>query len=224
MTFLNDGLAILQNKSLYRARFEHLLAGWSSAKGVSVADFGGVNNPPSNYRRILDPSGQAQIVAINIDPSTEPDVLRAADDSGLADGGFDAVWCFNLLEHVPDPHAVIAEVIRVCKPDGLVLIATPFLLGLHGFPDDFSRYSPTWYRWAFKRYAGLEVEILSIGEGPFFAALNLVLPYVPRIVGLAFYPLIRVLDGAILWLRKSWSGRWPLGYLVVVKPSLAKSS
>jgi ubiquinone/menaquinone biosynthesis C-methylase UbiE len=44
---------------------------------------------------------------------------------GLPDQSFDLVTCQTLLMHVPDPEAVIDEMIRVCKPNGHILIAEP---------------------------------------------------------------------------------------------------
>ncbi len=38
---------------------------------------------------------------------------------------FDAVFCINLLEHVPDPAAVLAEAARVLHPGGVFVGVTP---------------------------------------------------------------------------------------------------
>jgi SAM-dependent methyltransferase len=36
----------------------------------------------------------------------------------LADGAFDRVLCHNVLEVLPDPDGLVAEAIRVLRPDG----------------------------------------------------------------------------------------------------------
>ena len=41
----------------------------------------------------------------------------------LADGGFDRVLCHNVLEVLPDPDALVAEAIRVLRPDGRLVLA-----------------------------------------------------------------------------------------------------
>ncbi|MBX3011961.1 MAG: class I SAM-dependent methyltransferase [Caldilineaceae bacterium] len=66
-----------------------------------------------------------------------------ADASQLPIDGhcFDAVVCAELLEHVPDPRPVLAEVYRVLKPGGKLLITVPFLYRVHGDPYDFGRYT-----------------------------------------------------------------------------------
>lgn len=50
-----------------------------------------------------------------------------ADAAALpfADAAFDAVFCINLLEHVPEPAQVAAEAARVLARDGLFLAITP---------------------------------------------------------------------------------------------------
>ena len=45
------------------------------------------------------------------------------------DDRFDLVMCQTLLIHVPDPAAVVAEMVRVCRPGGLVLAVEPNNLG-----------------------------------------------------------------------------------------------
>lgn len=43
----------------------------------------------------------------------------------FADDSFDAVLCYDVLEHVGDPEATLAEVYRVMKPGGLFLTVFP---------------------------------------------------------------------------------------------------
>ena len=57
------------------------------------------------------------------------------------DNSADAVICEHVLEHVPDPKAVIAEMRRVLRPGGIVYIVTPFVMGFHSSPHDFRRWS-----------------------------------------------------------------------------------
>lgn len=52
-----------------------------------------------------------------------------SDGHGLpfADNSFDYVLCFEMLEHVESPHAVLTELARVCKPDGRLFISIPWV-------------------------------------------------------------------------------------------------
>lgn len=43
----------------------------------------------------------------------------------LAEGGYDVITMWDLIEHVPDPAAVLAECRRLLRPGGVVAISTP---------------------------------------------------------------------------------------------------
>jgi len=49
------------------------------------------------------------------------DVARLPYD----DGSFDLVTCFEVIEHVPDPGAVLGELRRVLAPDGVLAVSSP---------------------------------------------------------------------------------------------------
>lgn len=48
-----------------------------------------------------------------------------AEDLPFEDGTFDRVYCSEVLEHVIDPKAVIAEMRRVLKPNGVAVVSVP---------------------------------------------------------------------------------------------------
>jgi ubiquinone/menaquinone biosynthesis C-methylase UbiE len=49
----------------------------------------------------------------------------SAMDLPFADHSFDVVLCTEVLEHVPDPAVVVAELARVTKPGGRVIVSIP---------------------------------------------------------------------------------------------------
>jgi SAM-dependent methyltransferase len=59
----------------------------------------------------------------------------------VADAAFDAVLCSQVLEHVFAPEEFLHEIIRVLRPGGTLLLATPFSWDEHEQPHDFARYS-----------------------------------------------------------------------------------
>jgi 2-polyprenyl-3-methyl-5-hydroxy-6-metoxy-1,4-benzoquinol methylase len=48
-------------------------------------------------------------------------------DAGYADGYFDVVTMWHVIEHVHDPKGTLAELHRIMKPGGLLVISTPNL-------------------------------------------------------------------------------------------------
>jgi hypothetical protein len=69
-------------------------------------------------------------IRIDIDPSNEPDILGSMlDMSAVASGSVDAIYSAHNIEHVytHEVAVVLAEFLRVLKPDGIAVITCPDL-------------------------------------------------------------------------------------------------
>ncbi len=75
--------------------------------------------------------------------TTSVDVMAWADDLPFDDESFDVVLCTEVLEHCPDPRAVLREVSRILTSGGRAFVTTPFMVPLHELPYDYYRYTPS---------------------------------------------------------------------------------
>lgn len=81
------------------------------------------------------------IVSTDIDPTRNPHVVDDITQSSFPDDHFDAILIIEVLEHVIDPRRAAAEIQRLLKPGGSLVLSTPFIFPLHDRPHDFFRYT-----------------------------------------------------------------------------------
>ena len=134
---------------------------------VGLGSFSGAILDIGAADRWIEPHLPAGTAYVALDyPATGRDLYGARPDI-FADGAhlpvssayFDGVICLEVLEHVPDPLIVVAEIARVLKPGGRAWLSMPFLYPLHDAPFDFQRYTEYGLRRDIQR-AGLEVVAL----------------------------------------------------------------
>jgi SAM-dependent methyltransferase len=79
-----------------------------------------------------------------LDVRPGPGVDLVADVEGLphADASVGTVLALNTFEHVPRFWRGFAEIARVLRPDGVVLVACPFFFRIHNYPADYWRFTP----------------------------------------------------------------------------------
>ena len=77
------------------------------------------------------------VVNMEIVDYESTDVLGVGQRLPFRDSCFDAVLSIAVLEHVDDPFKCAAELVRVLKPGGRLLVAVPFLQPEHGYPEHY---------------------------------------------------------------------------------------
>jgi SAM-dependent methyltransferase len=84
----------------------------------------------------------AEVIQIDIDPARHPDVVAdVCKLDAFEDGVFECVFMMEVLEHVKEPTQALAEVRRVLKPNGRLIMSVPFVFPLHDEPHDFFRFT-----------------------------------------------------------------------------------
>jgi SAM-dependent methyltransferase len=119
-------------KSIHKRAFATL--GLPLLKG-DILDIGSGRAP---YSKLVT---GAKVVTIDFSPKKGPMTVGSTTELPFKDGSFDAVVCTEVLEHVSEPAAALAEIFRVLRPGARFYITVPMLGCLHYEPYDFYRYT-----------------------------------------------------------------------------------
>ena len=93
------------------------------------------------------------------------DVFYTGDHFPFEGETFNAVLTTQVLEHVFDPDLFVAEVVRVLKPRGKVLLTVPFMWDEHEQPADYARYTSFGIRYLLEKHGLVVEKQMKIGEG-----------------------------------------------------------
>lgn len=204
---------VWNGKSLVRAWMNTELARLGVFQG-EILDIGGIGEPRPSYRAYLSIAPTSSVRTANIDPTAKPDILADAARLPCVDQSFDHGWCFNLLEHVPDPFSVLKEAARVMKSGGSLTVFTPFFIRIHGHPQDFARYTDAGLRRMAEMAGWTVTRVQAVGTGPWAAAVSQIQPSLPRPI---FFLIARLAVGfdRIYRLFRGDQAAWPLGYFLL---------
>jgi len=95
--------------------------------------------PPSRVDRYIGMDLESAVAPYK---EFRPTITWDGNTIPLADASVDCVMATEVLEHCPYPDRVMAEIGRVLKPGGRLLVTVPFLWPLHDAPYDEHRYTP----------------------------------------------------------------------------------
>ena len=123
-----------------------------------------------------------ETVGVDLDPGAlegQDRETHVADMRSLPfdDASFASVVSMHSIEHVPDPDAVLAEVVRVLEPGGTAVFATPNRLTFSP-PDEiidpyhFVEYDPTEFAAVCGRYFS-DVRVKGLFGSPRYRAIHL---------------------------------------------------
>jgi SAM-dependent methyltransferase len=143
----------------------------------------------------------------------------------LESESYDTVLLTDVLEHIYQPAKLIAEVARLLRPGGHVIIGVPFFYWLHEKPHDFYRYTEFALRQLCED-AELEVKILE----PYGGVPEILIDIVGKCLSRAkLDTLCRVYTSTALLVRglrlfravsEKTARAFPLGYVLVASRNL----
>ena len=145
-----------------------------------------------------------QILSIDVDQKRNPNYVMSVADMNFKDNNFDLVLLLEVLEHVDQPFKAALEIHRVLKPNGHLIVSTPFTFGIHEAPFDY---------WRFTKYGLLKIfsafkDIKVIERSGFFLTIftlfvrliksksyfHMILGCFLSLISIIFLPLINLFD------------------------------
>ena len=146
-----------------------------------------------------------RVINLNLDAFDSVDMVGDGTNLPLADESVDTVTCNAVVEHVPNPADLIAEMNRVLKPGGYAQLMVPFVFPFHAYPADYQRYSREGILELTRAFEKVELCVLT---GPTSALLVMFREYLRIIVPGGDGRILRtLLNGVSGWLT------FPLKYL-----------
>ena len=95
--------------------------------------------------------------------SIADDLVGDAADRGVLDpASWDSILAFHVLEHCPDPFAVVGNIRAWLRPNGHACIAVPCAQRVHSYPGDYWRFMPEGLRVLFRDFS--EVNVSTYGN------------------------------------------------------------
>lgn len=130
-----------------RGRIRHWLEHHADLLGDDVLEVGSKLPHPGCWWCINRDLARGTWTGIDMQEGDGVDV--AADLHALPAewaGRFSGVVCSEVLEHVARPWLALPELRKVMRPGGTLLVTTLTTFHIHGYPDDYYRYTESGLR------------------------------------------------------------------------------
>lgn len=96
-------------------------------------------NELADFRKMFP---KANYVGMDMQKGPGVDVVANGENIPFKKNTFDLIFCFETLEHTEKPWLVCAEIERVAKAKGLIIVSSQQNFPIHKHPSDYFRYTP----------------------------------------------------------------------------------
>ena len=122
-----------------RASIDRALQAAGCSQGYAVLELGCGNRP---YQRTVGDMG-GRYEGADLEGNAHAEYLIGSDGrvAAVVDGSYDIVISAQVLEHVPDPAAYLAEARRLLKPGRWLILSTHGIWLYHPVPTDYWRWT-----------------------------------------------------------------------------------
>jgi SAM-dependent methyltransferase len=195
-----------------REIFRRWISALPAAK-LMVLDVGGRLQP---YRELLD--GRIQrYVSIDIRRTPLVNVIAAGEGIPFAADTFDLILCTQVLEYVPEPKVLLAEIHRVLRPGGALILSAPAAQPRDA-DEECWRFHPAGLKKLLESYTDVEVVPEGGSITGFFRTVNACADIFARYPAVRFlfawsiFPVMNVLGVCLEQLAGSSNDQFTVNY------------
>lgn len=127
-----------------------------------LVDIGCGSKPYIKYFKYID-----EYIGVDL-ISNEADIVANAKSLPIESNSVDVVLCNQVIEHDAEPVKIIAEIRRILKKDGVLILSAPQMGRLHGEPNDYYRFTKWGLNYLLEKN-GMKIEVIEPHGGIFRA-------------------------------------------------------
>jgi len=102
------------------------------------------------------PNGYAVTKRVKVPADMHVD-LYYRDLKNIAPESYDVILCTGLLEHIPDPDRIVADMHRILRPGGRLIVSASAVFSFHECPNNFFHFTPFGFRLLFRDWSRIEM-------------------------------------------------------------------
>lgn len=132
-----------------------------------VYEFGALqvhDDDQTKYVKDMFPPEDLQYVGCDMRPGQGVDSVQNLHKLDIPDNSVGTIICLDTLEHVEFPRKAVSEMHRVLKPNGIMVISSVFEFPIHGYPDDYWRFTPSAFKSLMKKFKSSRVYRFGISD------------------------------------------------------------